>query len=121
MGPPRAHRETVLLLSLVEAFLGQGERAFTLAQEGIALGEQLESPFITAVGHMRLGHALQLGASPGRTSANLEAGYPPTSQRPGRSDTGGPDYGGAISWYRSAIAWGTAWPCDARAPKPCGA
>ena len=106
MGPPRAHRETVLLLSLVEAFMGQGERAFTLAQEGIALGERLESPFITAVGHMRLGHALQLAVPPGRASANLEAVHPPTSRKPGRPDTGGPDYGGAISWYRSAIALG---------------
>lgn len=60
IGPPRAHRETVLVLSLVEAVLGEGERAHVLAEEGIALGERLGSPFITAVGYMRLGHAIQL-------------------------------------------------------------
>lgn len=101
MGPPRAHRETVLLLSLVEAFMGQGERAFTLAHEGIALGERLESPFITAVGHMRLGHALQLSVSPGRTNANPRAVHSPPFRQPGR-----PNYGEAISWYRSAIVLG---------------
>lgn len=106
MGPPRGHRETVLLLSLVEAFMGQGERAFTLAQEGIALGERLESPFITAVGHMRLGHALQLSVSPGRADASTRAVLPPPSRKPGHPGYGGPDYGGAIGWYRSAIVLG---------------
>jgi DNA-binding SARP family transcriptional activator len=52
----------VLLLSLVEALMGDNARAYALAQEGIALGKKLESPFITAVGYMRLGHAIQLGA-----------------------------------------------------------
>lgn len=81
IGPPRAHRETVLLLSLVEALMGQSERAYELAQEGIALGARLESPFITAVGYMRLGHALQLGA--GDESA-----------------------GDATGWYHAAIVLG---------------
>ncbi len=58
--PPRAHRETVLILSLIHTFRGQAEQAFALAQEGIALGERLGSPFVTAVGQMRLGHAWQL-------------------------------------------------------------
>lgn len=57
---PRGHRETVLLLSLIEAFCGNGQRAFCLAHEGVGLGEQLASPFITAVAHIRLGHAWQL-------------------------------------------------------------
>jgi DNA-binding SARP family transcriptional activator len=60
MHPPRAHRETVLLLALIHAFKGEAQAAFDLAREGIALGERLESPFITAVGQMRLGHAWQL-------------------------------------------------------------
>ncbi len=81
IGPPRAHRETVLLLSLVEALMGQSARAYALAQEGIALGERLESPFITAVGYMRLGHALQLGA-------------------------GAEGTGDATSWYHKAIVLG---------------
>lgn len=59
---PRGHRETVLLLSLIDAFCGNGNRAFALAQEGIELGDQLVSPFVTAVAHMRLGHAWQLRA-----------------------------------------------------------
>ncbi len=88
IGPPRAHRETVLLLSLVDAFMGQGERAHLLAQEGIALGKRLESPFIEAVGCMRLGHALQLGAG------GAHAG-------PGRAA-----YSEATGWYRAAIALG---------------
>ena len=55
--PPRAHRETLLLLSLVYAMQGRAIDALAMAQEGIALGTQLGSPFVTAVGHMRLGHA----------------------------------------------------------------
>ena len=85
--------------------MGQGERAFAFAQEGIALGERLESPFITAVGHMRLGHALQLGANPhpvlprdnGREQRDAQTTH---FWRPRTS------YGEAIGWYRSAIALG---------------
>ena len=86
IGPPRAHRETALLLSLVDAFMGRAEQAMTSAREGIELGERLESPFVTAVGRMRLGHALQLqhGAHPG--------------PRPGEGE--------AIGCYRAAIALG---------------
>lgn len=57
---PRAHRETVLILSLIDSFKGNTQRATLLAEEGIALGETLGSPFVTAVGQMRLGHARQL-------------------------------------------------------------
>ncbi len=60
VGPPRAHRESMLLLSLIDAFQGRAESAFALAREGIALGERLGAPFVVAVGHMRLGHAWQL-------------------------------------------------------------
>ena len=62
--PPRAHRETVLLLAFIHALRGQAEPAMALAQEGIVLGERLQSPFITAVAHIRLGHAWQLLFSP---------------------------------------------------------
>ncbi|HEU5099907.1 MAG TPA: transcriptional regulator, partial [Roseiflexaceae bacterium] len=58
--PPRAHRENLLLLSITYAFLGQAEPAIASARAGIELGERLRSPFITAVGKTRLGHALQL-------------------------------------------------------------
>ncbi len=57
---PRAHRETMLILSLIHALRGQADHALTSAQEGIALGERLNSPFVTAVAHIRLAHALQL-------------------------------------------------------------
>lgn len=57
---PRAHRETQLLLSLVYAFQGRAEEAYQAALEGTQRGVDLNSPFITAVGHMRQGHALLL-------------------------------------------------------------
>lgn len=57
---PRAHRETLLLLSLIYAFLGEGEAALRTAQEGTRRGEALDAPYVTAVGHMRQGHALML-------------------------------------------------------------
>ena len=71
--PPRAHRETVLILSLIRAFRGEAERAFALAQEGIALGDRFDSPFVTAVAHMRLGHAWQL--MPSRAEATQSANH----------------------------------------------
>ncbi len=57
---PRAHRETLLLLSLIHSLQGNADAAFAAAQEAIALGAQLASPFVSAVGQMRLGHAYQL-------------------------------------------------------------
>jgi ATP/maltotriose-dependent transcriptional regulator MalT/DNA-binding SARP family transcriptional activator len=57
---PRAHRETLLLLSLVDAFQGRAEQAYSNALEGTQRGMQLNSAFITAVGYMRQGHALML-------------------------------------------------------------
>jgi LuxR family maltose regulon positive regulatory protein len=58
--PQRFHRETLLLLSLVHSLQGDAEVAERYAREGIAVGERLNSAFVKAVGHMRLGHALQL-------------------------------------------------------------
>jgi LuxR family maltose regulon positive regulatory protein len=57
---PRAHRETMLILSLIYSFMGEGEQAYQAALDGTQRGEELHSPFITAVGHMRQGHALML-------------------------------------------------------------
>ncbi|MDX1662511.1 MAG: BTAD domain-containing putative transcriptional regulator [Candidatus Promineifilaceae bacterium] len=54
---PRAHRETHLLLSLVLAFQGEQEAAARYARKGTERGRALNSPFVTAVGHMRQGHA----------------------------------------------------------------
>jgi DNA-binding SARP family transcriptional activator len=57
---PRAHRETLLLLSLICSFMGLGEEAYHAAIEGTRRGDELKSPFVTAVGYMRQGHALML-------------------------------------------------------------
>ncbi len=54
---PRAHRETLLLLSLILSFQGEGESAYHCAVEGTQRGQALDSPFVTAVGYMRQGHA----------------------------------------------------------------
>jgi LuxR family transcriptional regulator, maltose regulon positive regulatory protein len=61
---PRAHRETSLLLSLLMAFQGDGSAALRTAVEGTERGQALSSPFITAVGYMRQGHAWQLQPAP---------------------------------------------------------
>jgi DNA-binding SARP family transcriptional activator len=57
---PRAHRETGLILSLIYSFMGLGEQAYQTACEGTQRGDELKSPFVTAVGLMRQGHALML-------------------------------------------------------------
>jgi LuxR family transcriptional regulator, maltose regulon positive regulatory protein len=61
---PRAHRETMLLLSLIYSLMGLTEEACQTAREGTQRGDDLKSPFITAVGHMRQGHALMLLGGP---------------------------------------------------------
>ncbi len=57
---PRAHRETVLILSLIYSFIGLGQKAYQAACEGTRRGDELKSPFVTAVGYMRQGHALMV-------------------------------------------------------------
>lgn len=57
---PRAHRETVLILSLIYSFMGLGREAYQTALDGTQRGNALKSPFVTAVGYMRQGHALML-------------------------------------------------------------
>lgn len=63
---PRAHRESLLLLSLILALQGEGESAYGYAAEGIERGEALHSPFVVAVGQMRQGHAWLLREEPRR-------------------------------------------------------
>ncbi|MBI4788534.1 MAG: transcriptional regulator [Chloroflexi bacterium] len=58
--PPRAHRETLLILSLIHALQGRAGDAFKAAEESLSLAAQLNSPFVSAVGQMRLGHAHQI-------------------------------------------------------------
>lgn len=57
---PRAHRETMLILSLIYSFMGLGAQAYQTAVDGARRGDALKSPFVTAVGLMRQGHALML-------------------------------------------------------------
>jgi LuxR family maltose regulon positive regulatory protein len=57
---PRAHRETLLLLSLLYAFQGQAADSYRNALEGTQRGIELNAPYVTAVGYMRQGHALML-------------------------------------------------------------
>ncbi|WP_010097494.1 BTAD domain-containing putative transcriptional regulator [Ornithinibacillus scapharcae] len=57
---PQSHRETDLLLSIIEAFMGNAEESKKLASDGIQLGLTTQSPFVEACGWMRMGHAVQL-------------------------------------------------------------
>lgn len=60
---PRAHRETMLILSLIYSFMGMSEDAYQAALEGTRRGDELKSPFVSAVGYMRQGHALMMSDS----------------------------------------------------------
>ncbi len=57
---PKAHRETDLLLSLIESFIGEGLKAKDLAQAGIQQGISLKAPFVEACGWIRMGHSVQI-------------------------------------------------------------
>ncbi|MED4229262.1 BTAD domain-containing putative transcriptional regulator [Neobacillus cucumis] len=57
---PQSHRETDLLLSLIEAFTGEGVKAKELAQAGIQQGISNKAPFVEACGWIRMGHAVQI-------------------------------------------------------------
>ncbi len=70
--PPRFHRETVLLLSLVCILRGEQVAAERLARDGIEIGQALHSDFVQAVGYMRLGHALEARISPPWQSQNSD-------------------------------------------------
>lgn len=54
---PRAHRETLLLLSLIMAMQGEAKLAAQFAAEGTERAKQLNSPFTLSVGFMREGAA----------------------------------------------------------------
>ncbi len=69
---PRAHRETLLLLSLILSFQGEQEAAYQTAIAGTERGQLLDSPFVTAVGYMRQGHSwLTLKSAEGYARAEL--------------------------------------------------
>ncbi len=57
---PEAHREPLLLLSLLECWLGDPTAARAHAEAGLRRGRTVSSPIVEAVGEIRLGHSLQL-------------------------------------------------------------
>lgn len=57
---PQSHRETDILMSLIEAFMGNAEEGKLYAEKGLQQGIENESPFVEACGWMRIGHAVQL-------------------------------------------------------------
>ncbi|MFO7814872.1 MAG: BTAD domain-containing putative transcriptional regulator [Halanaerobiales bacterium] len=59
----RAHRETILLLSLIASFEGKNRKALEYAKTGLKKSKNIDSLFTQAVAHMRLGHALQINGS----------------------------------------------------------
>ncbi|PKR86711.1 bacterial transcriptional activator domain-containing protein [Heyndrickxia camelliae] len=57
---PKSHRETDILLSFIEACMGNGEKAKELAQRGIERGIRYKNSFVEACGWMRMGNAVQI-------------------------------------------------------------
>ncbi|MBB6454164.1 DNA-binding SARP family transcriptional activator [Salirhabdus euzebyi] len=57
---PQSHRETDILLSIIESFMGNALESKMHAQKGIEYGMSTESPFVEACGWIRMGHAVQL-------------------------------------------------------------
>jgi LuxR family transcriptional regulator, maltose regulon positive regulatory protein len=58
---PKSHRETNILLSLIEVFTGNDQEAKALAQSGIQLGIKMKAPFVEACGWIRMGHSVLIG------------------------------------------------------------
>ncbi len=98
---PRAHRETLLILSLILSFQGEGEAAYRYAVEGTARGQALSSPFVTAVGYMRQGHAWLLRSPALSAPPNLDGG-----REPGGGVGAARGYEEACRCYQEAIALG---------------
>lgn len=87
---PRGHREAVLVLALIAAFEGDVDQALALAREGVQVGIERNSRFITSVAYARLGHAWLLQSA--------------------TADVAARDY--ALDYYRKALAEGDALGVD---------
>ncbi|MGN1385649.1 MAG: BTAD domain-containing putative transcriptional regulator [Bacillus sp. (in: firmicutes)] len=59
----QSHRETALLLSIVEASLGNGEQCKRYSQKAIEQGLQMKSLYVEGCGWTRMGHAVQILSS----------------------------------------------------------
>jgi ATP/maltotriose-dependent transcriptional regulator MalT/two-component SAPR family response regulator len=68
--PGRSHRERLLQLALIDAFVGNSALAIERAKQGIKLARELHAPFTEAVAWLRLGHGLMLA---GEIDKALEA------------------------------------------------
>ncbi len=55
-----AHREPLLLLSLLAAWMGEPETARMYAEDGLRRGRTISAPMVEATSEIRLGHSLQL-------------------------------------------------------------
>ncbi len=64
-----AHREPVLLLSLIYAMLGNGTRALAMARRGLIEAQQLGVRLTEAIAELRAGHAYQIVAPHDRSLA----------------------------------------------------
>lgn len=91
----RSYRETQLLLAFMHVLLGNLEQALRCANDGVALGERLRSPFISAMAQVRLGDIWQVKW--------LESLAATTSANQGDTSQWQQD---AIRAYRNAIAIG---------------
>jgi LuxR family transcriptional regulator, maltose regulon positive regulatory protein len=69
---PEAHREPLLLLALLECWLGDPQAARAHAEAGLQRGQTLGSPIVEAVGQIRLGHSLHLLGDDERAAACYE-------------------------------------------------
>ena len=59
----QSHRETALLLAIIEASLGNGEACKRYSQKAIEQGLQLKSLYVEGCGWTRMGHAVQILSS----------------------------------------------------------
>lgn len=87
---PRGHREAVLVLALIAAFEGDADQALALASEGVQVGMERNSRFITSVAYARLGHAWLLQSATTGAAARDQA----------------------LDYYRKALAEGNALGVD---------
>ncbi|WP_019243484.1 BTAD domain-containing putative transcriptional regulator [Bacillus sp. AP8] len=60
---PQTHRETDLLLALIEAYMGNGEKSKQYAQQAIQQGILMVSSYVEACGWIRMGHSVQLDSA----------------------------------------------------------
>ncbi|HEY9724601.1 MAG TPA: hypothetical protein V6D47_21545, partial [Oscillatoriaceae cyanobacterium] len=123
-GAPRAHREAALVLALIEALVGEPDKAREWALAGLARARRQASPSTEAIALMRLGHASLVAGDPAAAShyaealalaqtvgvARLEAeprmGLALVAARAGRLDEAGAQIDQALE---TTLATGDAW------------